>query len=190
MLALIIGIMSGALSLASQSLSRGEKKINDLERVKTSFSLIESQVQSLFPSQFDDQGEKKLLFSGTKDRLLFPTNYSIWGGKKGNTLVNYNVKTDEKGKQQLKVTENTLGLGTKREAILFTGYDKIYFEYFLKNIFEEGKWIDEWPADEKGIPEKIKFNLISGAKKTYLIVHIFVKAAPISSSGAKPATLF
>lgn len=189
MLALIIGIVSGALSLASQSLNKGAEKINSLERVRTSFSLVESQIQSLFVSQLVDEAEKKNLFSGQKDRLLFPTNYSIWGGVKGNTLVEYSVENDEWGKQFVRVTENTVGMETKRETVLFTGFDKIYFEYFLPSILEGGKWVDEWPADEKSMPEKININVISGAKKMSLLAHVYVKTPPVSSSGSKPTSL-
>jgi general secretion pathway protein J len=187
-LTLVIGIVSGALSLASQSLNRGSVRINNLERVKTSLSLVESQIQSLFVSQFYDEGEKKNLFSGQKDRLLFSTNYSIWGGIKGNTLAEYAVEIDDKGRQYVKVTENTMGLEKKRETVLFAGYDKIFFEYFLRDISGEGKWVDEWPKEENGIPEKININLISGLKNTSIVVHIYVKAPPVSSSGgvAKP----
>jgi hypothetical protein len=190
MLTLVIGIMSGALSLASQSLNRGSGRINNLERVKTSFSLVESQIQSLFVSQYVDQGEKKNLFSGQKDRLLFSTNYSIWGGIKGNTLVEYAVEVDDKGKQYVKVTENTIGLETKRDTVLFTGYDKIFFQYFLTDISGEGKWADEWPKEETGIPEKININLIAGAKNMSLVAHVYVKAPPArsSSGGTKPIT--
>ena len=189
MLALIIGIMSGALSLASQSLNKGAEKINSLERVMTSFSLVESQIQSLFISQLVDEAEKKNLFSGQKDRLLFSTNYSIWGGIKGNTLVEYAVGIDDWGKQYVKVTENTVGMETKRETVLFTGCDAIYFEYFLPSILEGGKWVDEWPAEEKSLPEKININIISGAKKMSLIAHVYVKAPPVSSSVLKPTSL-
>ena len=190
MLTLIIGIISGALSLATQSLKKGSGRISDLERVKTSFPLVESQIQSLFVSQYVDEGEKKNLFSGQKDRLLFSTNYSIWGGIKGNTLVEYVVETDDKGKQYVKVTENTIGMETKRQTLLFTGYDKIFFEYFLMDITGQGKWIDEWPKEETGIPERININLISGAKNTSLVVHVYVKAPSVSSSsgGTKPIT--
>ena len=188
MLVLIIGIISGALSLASQSLRKGEEKINSLERVRTSFSLVESQIQSLFVSQLVDQAEKKNLFSGQKDRLLFSTNYSIWGGIKGNTLVEYAVESDDRGKQYIKVTENTVGMETKRETVLFAGCDIIYFEYFLPNILEEGKWVDEWPTAENGIPEKISINIVSGTRKMSLVAHVYVKAPPASSSGLKPSS--
>jgi len=190
MLMLIIGILSGALSLASQSMNRGAARINGLERIKTSFSLVESQIQSLFVSQYVDEGEKKNLFSGQKDRLLFSTNYSIWGGIKGNTLVEYAVGVDDRGKQYVRVTENTIGLDTKRQTLLFTGYDKIFFEYFLTDITGEGKWADEWPKEEKGIPGKININLISGTRNKSLVVHVYVKAprVPSSSGGTKPIT--
>ncbi len=187
MLTLIIGIVSGALSLASQSMSRGAEKINSLERVMTSFSLVESQIQSLFVYQFVDEAEKKNLFSGQKDRLLFSTNYSIWGGIKGNTLVEYAAEIDDRGKQYVRVTENTVGMETRRQTVLFTGYDKIFFEYFLTDITGEGKWVDEWPAEEKGLPERININIISGTKKMSLIAHVHVKARAASSSGLKPS---
>jgi general secretion pathway protein J len=188
MLTLIIGILSGALSLASQSLNRGAEKINSVERVRTSFSLVESQIQSLFVYQLVDEAEKKNLFSGQKDRLLFSTNYSIWSGIKGNTLVEYAVEIDDRGKQYVRVTENTVGMETKRQTVLFTGYDKIFFEYFLTDITGEGKWVDEWPAEEKGLPEKININIISGTRKMSLIAHVYVKAPAASSSGLKPSS--
>jgi prepilin-type N-terminal cleavage/methylation domain-containing protein len=186
MLALITGILSGAVSLAVQSLNKGEKKIVSLERTKTSFLLVESQIQSLLPYQFDDQGEKKLLFMGKKDNFIFSSSYSIWGGKKGNTQINYLVGTDEKGRQQLEVTENTLGMESKREAVLFREYDKIYFEYYLKDALEEGKWVDEWPADQKGLPGKVKINFVSGAQNISLTVHIFAKAPAMLSMSEQP----
>ena len=190
MLALVIGIISGALSLASQSMNRGAAKIDNLERLKTSFSLVESQIQSLFVSQYADQGEMKNLFSGQKDRLLFSSNYSIWGGIKGNTAVEYAVGVDDRGKQYLHVTENTVGLETKRATVLFAGYDKIFFEYLLTDINGDVKWVDEWPKEQTGIPEKININLVSGASSMSLIVHIYVKAPVGSSSsgGTKPST--
>ena len=188
MLTLIIGIISGALTLASQSLNRGAEKINSVERVRASFSLVESQIQSLFVYQLVDEAEKKNLFSGQKDRLLFSTNYSIWGGIKGNTLVEYAVEIDDRGKQYVRVTENTVGMETKRQTVLFTGYDKIFFEYFLTDITGEGKWVDEWPAEEKGLPERININIISGTRKMSLIAHVYVKALAASSSGLKPSS--
>jgi hypothetical protein len=170
MLALITGIMGAALSMTHRSLDKGERKIHYLERLKTSFSLVESQIQSYFPYQYNDEnGQKILLFSGQKDKLIFSTNYSLWRGTKGNTAVTYDIQADEKGRQYLKVTEQIIGLENKNETILFADCERIGFEYYLKDAFEEGKWMEEWPADAKGMPEKIRVNLACGKNKLSLM---------------------
>ena len=184
MLALITGIMGWTLSMAHRTLEKGERKIHYLERVKVSFSLVESQIQSLFPYQYDDEGEKKLFFSGGKDKLMFSSNYSLWRGTRGNTFVTYDIQTNEKGKQFLRITEQIIGLEAKNETILFDDCTSINFEYFLKNAFEEGKWVEEWPADEKGLPDKIKINIAHNTKKIALMVNSLVKPTTALSSVA------
>lgn len=187
MLALITGIMGWTLSMAHRTLDKGEKKIHYLERKRASFSLVESQILSLFPYQYDDEGEKKLFFYGGKDKLMFTSNYSLWRGTRGNAFVTYEIQTNEKEKQFLKITEQVIGLEAKNETILFDDCTSINFEYFLKNAFEEGKWVEEWPADEKGLPDKIKINIARNTKKNTLMVKLPVKLTTVlSSSSAIP----
>lgn len=182
MLALITAILGGALRMAHRTLDKGERKIHYLERVKASFSLVESQIQSLFPYQYDDEGQKKFYFSGGKEKLIFASNYSLWRGARGNTFVTYDIQTDEKGKQYLKITEQIIGLEAKDETILFNDCTSIKFEYFLKDAFEEGKWIEEWSADEKAMPEKIKINILYGTKKIALMINLLVKPTLLSTA--------
>lgn len=185
MLALITAILGGSLRMAYRTLDKGEKKIYCLEQVKASFSLVESQIQSLFPYQYyDEEGQKKIFFTGGKDKIMFSSNYSLWYGTKGNTFVTYNIQTNEKGKQFIEVTERTVGLEAKNEAILFDDCTNINFEYFLKNAFEEGKWVEEWPADEKGMPDKVKINIDYGTKKIVLMINLFAKPNTVLSSAA------
>ncbi len=184
MLALIAGILGWTLNMAHRTVAKGEKKIHYLEREKVAFSLVESQIFALIPYQYDDDGEKKIFFSGGKDKLTFASNYSLWRGTRGNTFVAYEIQTDEKGKQFLRITEQVIGLTTSDDAVIFDDCDSINFEYFLKNAFEEGKWIDEWPADEKGLPDKIKINIARNAKKISLIVNPPVKPILTLSSAA------
>jgi len=182
MLALITGIMGWALSMSQRTLDKGERKIHYLERMKVSFSLLESQIISLFPYQYEDEGEKKLFFYGGKDKLMFASNYSLWRGTRGNTFVTYDIQTNEKGKQFLKITEQLIGLEAKNETILFDDCTGIHFEYFLKNALEEGKWVDRWPADEKGLPDKIRINIMQNTKKVDLLVNAYVKPDTTLSS--------
>jgi general secretion pathway protein J len=187
MLALITGIMGWSLSMAHRTLEKGERKIQTLERKKASFSIVESQILSMLPYQYkDDKGQKKNYFSGTKEKLMFASNYSLWRGARGNTLVAYETQTNEQGKKYLRITEQIIGLATKEESILFDNCINISFEYFLKSAFEEGNWVEEWPADEKVLPEKIKINIADESKKIALIVNPLVK--PISALSSAVVT--
>jgi prepilin-type N-terminal cleavage/methylation domain-containing protein len=183
MLALIAGIMGWSLNMAHRTLDKGEKKIRYLEREKVSFSLIESQILSLFPYQYDDEeGQKKLFFLGSKDKLMFTSNYSLWRGTKGNTFVTYDIQTNENDRQVIKITEQIIGLKEKKEAVLFDDCASINFEYFLKNAFEEGKWVDQWPDDEQGLPEKIKINITCNTKNIALMIKPLVKPTTVLTS--------
>ncbi len=185
MLAVITGIMGWSLNMAHRTLEKGEKKIQNLERRKASFSLVESQISSMMPYQYtDDEGQKKYYFSGNKEKMMFASNYSLWRGTRGNTFVAYDAQTNEQGKKYLRITEQTIGLQTKDESILFDNCTNISFEYFLKNAFEEGKWIEEWPADEKAIPEKIKINVAGESKNIALIINPLVKQVTALPSAA------
>jgi len=183
MLAVIISIMIGALSMAYKTVEKGERKVDNLERRKIVFSLIESQIQSAFESYYDDQGEKKVRFSGEKDRMVFASNYSLWSGASGNSLVTYQIKTNDQGKSTLYAEERILGTDSGRETLLTKDYESITFDYFIKNSLEEGKWIDHWPEEEKNIPQKIRVNFTDGPNKKILTVNVF------SKTGSSPPVL-
>ena len=177
MLAVIIGIMGGVLSLAHQTTEKGEKKIDDLERKKIVFSLFESQIQSAFVSYYTEQGEKKNRFAGSKDSITFASHYSCWRGMRGNTLVTYRVEANDRRKYVLKIEEQVLGTDVKQETRLTTNYDAIRFEYFLEKALEEGKWLGEWPADEESMPQKIRIIFSDGKNDRALTVRVFTKTA-------------
>ena len=187
MLAVIVGIMGGALSLAYQTTEKGEKKIDKLEKKKIIFSLIESQVQSAFVSVYTDQGEKKNRFSGDKDKVTFASNYSLWRGAGGNCLVTYRIESDDRSKCVVRIEEQVLGTDVKKETSVTTDYDAIHFEYFLKNALEEGKWVDQWPAEEQNIPQKFRLHFEDGGHKRILSARIFTQVSSATvSTGLKP----
>lgn len=184
MLAVIVGIMGGALSMAYQTAEKGEKKIDQLEKKKVVFSLVESQIQSAFVSFYTDQGEKKNHFSGAKDKVTFASNYSVWRGTRGNCLVTYRIEADDRRKCVLRIEEQVLGTDVKQETAVTTDYDSISFEYFLKNALEEGTWVDQWPAEEQSMPQKMRIHFTGGEHKRILTARIFtqVSSATVSTS--------
>jgi len=184
MLAMIVAVMSGALSMAYRTTEKGEKKIDDLEKKKMLFSFIEPQIQSAFVSSYQEEGETKSRFAGAEDTLVFASNYSLWRGTKGNCLVTYRVETDDRKKSVLRIEEQVLGTDLKQEASVPTDYDSIRFAYYYTDTFEEGKWVSDWPSNAQGMPQKLKIYFSKGGRERVLTVKVFTLTA-LSSVGVK-----
>jgi len=182
MLVLITLILGGALHMAHSGLLRGEKKVHQLERLKTSYLLMGSQIQSLLPFYTDQEKQKKIYFTGSTDKLMIFSNYSLWQNTKGNVLVTYEILPNERGKQSLKVTEQTPFQDTKDEATLLDDCDGIGFNYFLKNGLEEGKWVDTWSDSEASLPDKIRVTMTCGGKTISYLYNVLTKPSEVTLS--------
>ena len=171
-LGIIIVILVGALRLGFRSVDSGERKIESLERMRVSLSIIDSQIQSQIPLTYQEGETKNYYFTGEKDSLQLSTNYSIWGGQKGYVIVTYRVVREEKGKSVLYASEHIVGVEETKETKLLDTFDDIYFEYFYKGPTDEvGNWVEQW-TDTSAIPEKIKVHLITGKKDIPLVIPV------------------
>jgi prepilin-type N-terminal cleavage/methylation domain-containing protein len=168
---LIVLIITGALGLGFRSIDSGEGKIEAIERIRSSFNIVDSQIQSELPlTYFNEDAENKYFFKGEETLMQFPTNYSIWGGERGYVIATYSVETEADGKQALYVSEHFIGVDYKRDTKLFDSFDRIYFEYFYKDpTEEEGTWVNEW-TDDTNIPEKVILHLIMGRRDFSMII--------------------
>lgn len=172
---IIVVIVSNAFRLGFRSIDSGENKIDSLERFRTSFRIINSQIQSEIPLKYKEDNKEKYYFKGDRESLQFATNYSIWGGLRGYVIVMYRVEQDNLGKRALYASENIVGIEAKREVKLFDNYDEIYFEYFFKDLTEkEGEWADELQEEQDKMPEKIRLHLVDGVKRLSIILPIRV----------------
>jgi prepilin-type N-terminal cleavage/methylation domain-containing protein len=175
LLVISIVILVGAMRLSFRSVDAGEKKIESLERIRASFNIIDSQIQSQIPLTYDEEGVREYYFTGEKDSMQFSTNYSIWGGQKGYVIVTYRVSSEENGKPVLYASENIVGIEGSRETKLLDAFDAIYFEYFYKDPTEEaGNWVEQW-TDSSTIPEKIKVHLVTGERDLSLIIPVRIR---------------
>ena len=171
LVATIVAIATGALRLGYRSISSGEKKMESLERFRSSLYIINAQILSGIPLSFDRQGVKQVYFAGSTDFLRLASNYSIWGGQRGYVIVEYRVVTENDGTRSLYAGENLVGTQRPRETKLLQGLDGIYFEYFLQDRTEElgGRWLPQW-SDTTKVPEKIKLRLLQGRREISLII--------------------
>ncbi len=178
LIGLIVLIIVGAMSLGYRSIEAGEKKAIALERIRASFSVIDSQIQSHFPLTYEKDGEINYYFQGERELMRFSSNYSIWGGSKGYVITTYSVRQGENGKQILYASESVAGMEGQRETVLLDNFDRIYFEYFFKDpTEEEGSWKEHWSEDVL-IPAKVRLHFINGATDLSFIVPVRVQGSP------------
>ncbi|HOD78339.1 MAG TPA: prepilin-type N-terminal cleavage/methylation domain-containing protein [Syntrophorhabdus sp.] len=174
LVAIIVLIVAGAASLGYRSFSSGEKKLNEIERLRASLIIIDAQIQSGVPLTLEDGGVKQYYFVGEKDSLKFSTNHSIWGGQKGYVIVSYKVETDDQGKKRLIASEYKVGMENQKETRLLEGFKEITFDYYRQDaVDEEGEWVTQW-EDEEMMPTRIRLNLLWGANSLSYIMPVRV----------------
>ena len=184
LLVIIIVIISGAMRLGFRSITAGEKKVESLERLRNSLSIINAQIQSGLPMTVSDQGENKYYFEGTGKSLQLSTNYSVWGGHRGYVIVTYRVEREASGKESLYASEHIVGMEASRETKLLDAFDEIRFEYSEAELTSEGGegWVEEW-TDDTTIPSKIRLHLLSGTKERSLIIPVRARGVSRSIRG-------
>jgi general secretion pathway protein J len=167
---IIVLIITGATRLAFRSVDAGEKRIEYLERMRSSLWLLNSQIQSEIPLTIDDNGSRKYFFTGNRTFLQFPTNYSLVGGNRGYVLAAYQVASGDRGKKILSMTESGIGMGGGIETRLLDVFDEISFEYFYREpAAEQGTWVQEW-TDETSTPEKIRVHFADRSGSFSLLI--------------------
>lgn len=182
LIGIIVVILMGAMRLGLRSIESGEKKTEQLERMRSSINIIDHQIQSQFPLTYtDEDGNKSYYFQAGQDFMQFATNYSIWSGGKGYVIATYKV-IPEDNKEALYVSENIIGIDEIRDTKLFDNYEKIYFEYFTRDLLtEEGKWVNEW-TNEMSFPEKVKIHLIKNMNDLSMIFPIRTRGTILETS--------
>lgn len=162
-IAMMVGILTGALRLGIKAVDSGERKIDSLERLGASVRIINSQIQSLNPLTYVEDGVRMNYFGGDGESIRFSSNYSIWGGDKGYVLVSYKVEEDDEGKLFLAASENIIGIDSIRETTLLDSLETASFEYYYNDPLEEnGEWLDSWD-DTLNMPEKIRLKFLRGS---------------------------
>jgi len=177
LVAIIVLIISVAANLGYRSFNAGEKKMNAVERLRSSLTIIDAQIQSGVPLTLEEGGVKQYYFAGEQDSLKFSTNYSIWGGQRGYVIVNYRVDTDDRGKRTLFASEYKVGMENQKETKLLEGFDEITFDYYKQDATEEeGEWITQWVGEEM-MPTRIRINLVRGSNSLSYIMPVRVGGA-------------
>ena len=173
LLAFIVLIIAGGMRLGFRAAESGQKKIDALERYRTSLNIVEGQIQSAFMVRQTGLtlDENFSQFRGDRNSMQFRSVSSMLGEAKGPVLVSYAVKDDGTGTRALYGSEISLFVeGKAREIRLMDKARDISFEYFEKGPTDEkGKWANEWDSKDN-LPEKVRMTIEKEGSVLALII--------------------
>ncbi|MEN6465852.1 MAG: prepilin-type N-terminal cleavage/methylation domain-containing protein [Syntrophaceae bacterium] len=164
LISMIVLAAAGAMRLGLKSVEKGENKIMQHERVRAVLDIMDAQLQSEVPLQYDDDQGRRFHFRGDRWSLHFPSSHSVRGGRSGCLLVAYQVFSETggpgvPGRSALYVYEKLMGMEDWSNARLLDKIDYAGFEYFSPNpANEEEGWTYEW-NEPAALPEKIRISL-------------------------------
>ena len=158
LLVILIAVIGGALRLTYRSINTGERKIEDIERLRNTVAFMSAQIQSAIPLTEGEGADKKFVFEGEKDTLQFATTTSIWGNQKGPVLVTYKLSQHNDAPPALHIVEQVIGLQSKKEAVLLNATPNLVFEYYYKKPSDDdGVWSDSWKEPDI-MPERVRIH--------------------------------
>lgn len=193
---MILVLLTSTMHLSFRSIEKGEAAIESLERLRASFRLISSQIQSAAAPSEKPEDEGKLFdvddtdelddeenirdFIGDEEKLTFPTTISIWSRPKGIIHVTYSVRDGDNGLKELYASENNpLIEDVTKEIKLLEGFDEIRFEYYKIDGIdaeEKGDWVTNWDKDdldfEDEVLKRISIHLKKGEREMTFVVPV------------------
>jgi type II secretory pathway component PulJ len=178
-------IVLGALRLSYKSLRSGEKITASTERLRTSLSIIDAQLQSSFLHMLsgeDKEKEGKICFAASREKLKFTSNYSLWGSRRGYLMVVYEVLENDNGRKTLQASESMVGCNSIKRTTLLDGLDDMYFEYYEQPQEGDPRWVEQW-TDEQKTPGKIRLHMVDKSRHEVLII-------PVRAANAKTVWSF
>ena len=176
LLTLIVVILGGAMRIGFRAIDAGEKRMDALERFRTSFGILTAQLQSAAPLTYEEDGEKRHYLKGDGKSLQFATNRSIWGEDRGCVIVSYRLEAGEGGRLALYASERPVGMEGAQEVRLFDDLKSLTFAYFAREAAEEkGEWTEEW-SDDTRYPEQVQVRFARGGGETKILVPLYARA--------------
>lgn len=155
--AMIMGIMVGAMRLGIRSWEKGHERVDSYQHLRVSTEQITEDIRSAFLAE----GQKVTSFVGESDRVTFHTATAGLGpesGVYGVRRVSYYVDTEGRlmMEESYPYDEEVKGA----EAVpLYSGAEKVAFRYYEVKA-DEKDWVDHWDSKESTkLPAAVEITL-------------------------------
>lgn len=190
-LALIAGVVAGAIRLASASMERGEDEVARMARLKAGIDIVDRVIRSADPTPIPLGDKTSPYFRGEPDRIrllsLVPASPAPGRGFR---LVCFGPAAGAAhglavaDASPFRAEGAAAWDGTDRARVLLPGADELSFSY-SPGPSPDGTW--EWrqtwdSAEARGLPGavRVEFTMPSptGALKTSLVIPVFAEGQP------------
>jgi len=156
-LGLILLIIGGSLRLSIRALERGDKIIEETERMRGIYERISSDIRSAYPYPIMKEGERRIAFEGKSDSLSLVTSQVDINWPGGFKWVSYSVKDGDLILVEKVVPNKGLDESKGKETLLEHKVKEIRFEFYEKG---KERWETSWDSKERGkLPEIVKVSL-------------------------------
>lgn len=156
-LGLILLIIGSGLRLGVKAWERGEKIVDETQRIRMFYERLSSEIRSAYPYLIEKEGDKKIAFEGRSNSLSFVTTAVEMNGSGGLKWVSYYIKDRALMLKEKKLPDKELDEAKGKETILEPRVREIKFEFYEK---KEESWETSWDSKEKGrLPEIVKVTI-------------------------------
>ncbi len=169
-LAVIVGMVSGALRIGVRAWEKGEREIESSQKKRIVLDLMKRQLMSVSPGEFPVGDDETLRLKGDGKTLEFVSERPLSSKNPyGKVFARYVVARDEDEGEALTFYEKNialLGKDFKPDDLdkdlyheLLAGVHRVRFEYLKGDKDEEPEWRKEWdPEDDEGLPLAVKID--------------------------------
>jgi general secretion pathway protein J len=159
MLSLIILIIGGAMRLGLRSVEKGEREVEELERLRSVILLLDGQIASAIPTTWNVDGEDVVSFKGDEKQCSFISSSSLWGRKDAFMEVSYSIE-NRGGSLMVLETERLPGEEGGVETVLLEELEEAVFAYLWRDDFGSSSWTEQW-EEKDSYPEAVAIHVKS-----------------------------
>ncbi len=181
-LAVIVGMTSGALRIGVRAWEKGERDIENHQKQRIVLDLMKRQLMSASPGEFPVGDEETLRLKGDRETLEMVSQRPLSSKNiYGKVYARYEVASEEDGLHALVFYEENialLGKDFKPDDVdedlyheLLSGVHLVRFEYLKGDEDEEPEWREKWdPEDDEGLPMAVKIEFREAADAPPVLV--------------------
>jgi general secretion pathway protein J len=154
-MSVVVSVAFSGLRIGLDSLQRGSRRIEEMDRRDTLERLLRQQIGSAYAWPFEIDGEKSVLFRGSDRKLEFVSEYSLADGTVNFRKIDYVVNTGLLLYGEKPLYAYSPADKEEPPAKEFGRFHQLSFSFWDGNRDGDSKWVTQW-TDKMGLPAAVR----------------------------------